>query len=201
MDIHPGTIILLNGTATAGKTSLAKAVQDIFAEPYFHLGLDTYVLDVIPSRYRGSGENTADGVSLVPVTDADTIETEFRFGPFGHRMISAMHHAIAAMAASGHNVVVDYCLQNAAWMDEWVVLWTHFPVVLVHVYCPLDVLEERAAARSDRTGARRGVPRWQFLRGLIHCPYDITIDTSWMDPGEGARSIQRYVRAGSQPSA
>lgn len=201
MQTKPGTIILLNGTAAAGKSSLATAVQDTFPEPCFLLGIDTFVLHVIPARYRGRGERANEGVSLIPVPGADGLETEWRFGPFGHAMMSTMHHAIAATAASGHNVVADYCLQDTAWRDEWIALWAHLPVVLVHVSCPLDVLEERAAARSDRTGPARGVPRWQMLRGLLHCPYDLTIDTSQMDPTEGALHIRRYLDSGSQPTA
>ncbi|MBI2760500.1 MAG: hypothetical protein HYX51_03630 [Chloroflexi bacterium] len=33
-----GTIILLNGTVSAGKTSLARAVQHVIEKPYLHLG-------------------------------------------------------------------------------------------------------------------------------------------------------------------
>ncbi len=201
METPPGTIILLNGTATAGKSSLATAVQETFAEPYLLLGLDTFVIHVSPARYRTRGVNAEEGVSLIPVVGKQQPETEFRFGPFGHALISAMHYAIAAVAASGHNVVVDYCLQDTAWIDEWLALWARLPVVLVHVYCPLDVLEERAAARGDRIGAARGVPRWQFLRGLLHCPYDLTIDTSQTNPTEGALRIQHFLEAGSHAMA
>jgi len=201
MEMKPGTIIVLNGTATAGKSSLARAVQDVFPEPYLHLGLDTFVIHVAPRRYGTRGTHAAEGFSLIPVAGADPSETEFRYGPVAQALTSAMHHAIGSLAESGHNVVVDYCLQDPAWMDEWVVLWSRVPVVLVQVYCPLDVLEERAALRTDRTGLAARVPRWLFLRGLLHCPYDLTVDTSQMSPDEGALAIQRYMHEGSQPAA
>ena len=205
MQTKPGTIILLNGTATAGKSSLAKAVQEAFPEPYLHLGLDTFIIHVAPRRYNSRGTNSVEGVNLIPIVKGDQPETEFRLGPFGQALMSAMHLSIAAVATNGHNVVVDYCLQDIAWMDEWVSLWAFLPVVLVHVYCPLDVLEVRAASRAgaggDRTGAAAGVPRWQFLRGLVHCPYDLTIDTSHMEASAGALLIQRYLDTGSQPTA
>ncbi|MGD9895281.1 MAG: hypothetical protein AB7R89_32795 [Dehalococcoidia bacterium] len=35
-----GTIIVLNGTVSAGKSSIARAVQHVMAEPYIHLGAD-----------------------------------------------------------------------------------------------------------------------------------------------------------------
>lgn len=37
-DTTPGTIILVNGCMSAGKTSIVKAVQRTFDEPYLHLG-------------------------------------------------------------------------------------------------------------------------------------------------------------------
>ena len=36
----PGTIILLNGASSSGKTSILKALQDILEEPYVDAGLD-----------------------------------------------------------------------------------------------------------------------------------------------------------------
>ena len=65
MDAQPGTIILLNGTAAAGKSGLAKAVQETFPEPYFLLGIDTFVLNVLPARYLGRGERGAEGVRVI----------------------------------------------------------------------------------------------------------------------------------------
>lgn len=202
MGVKPGTIILLNGSASAGKSSLAKAVQEAFAEPYFHLGIDTFVAHVGTQRHRTMGTHAAEGVSLIPIAGADPPETEFHFGPAGEALISAMHHAIGAVARAGHGVVVDYILQNPAWMDEWVAVWADLPVLLVHVSCPLAVIEERIANRADRLGAARGGPRWYLLRGgLLHCPYDLTIDTSQVDPANGALQIKRYLDSGVSPTA
>jgi chloramphenicol 3-O phosphotransferase len=46
----PGTIIILNGTSSAGKTSILTALQSILAEPYLHAGLDTFC-KMLPLRY------------------------------------------------------------------------------------------------------------------------------------------------------
>src|SRR5215207_2161075 len=47
-----GTIILLNGTVSAGKTSLARAVQHVMAAPYLHLGAD-FLGAMCAPRYAG----------------------------------------------------------------------------------------------------------------------------------------------------
>ena len=43
-------LILLDGTSSAGKTTLAKAVQDALPTPYLLLGIDTVVF-ALPRRY------------------------------------------------------------------------------------------------------------------------------------------------------
>ncbi|MFI7707649.1 zeta toxin family protein [Nonomuraea sp. NPDC049480] len=51
MELHPdtlfgpaperaGRLVFLNGTPSAGKTTVAKALQEELAEPFFHLSLD-----------------------------------------------------------------------------------------------------------------------------------------------------------------
>jgi chloramphenicol 3-O phosphotransferase len=43
-------IVLLNGTSSSGKTTLAKALQRAMPTPYLHLGIDTVVF-ALPGRW------------------------------------------------------------------------------------------------------------------------------------------------------
>jgi chloramphenicol 3-O-phosphotransferase len=53
-----GTIILLNGTVSAGKTSLARTLQDVMGAPYLHLGAD--ILGAMcPPAYAGGAHTDA----------------------------------------------------------------------------------------------------------------------------------------------
>jgi phospho-2-dehydro-3-deoxyheptonate aldolase len=45
-----GSVILLNGASSAGKSTLANAVQDVMDAPYLHLGIDLF-FDALPQRY------------------------------------------------------------------------------------------------------------------------------------------------------
>jgi len=49
----PGTIILLNGTSSSGKTSIVKALQDSLEEPYLVMGIDRFIW-MLPKRYLNS---------------------------------------------------------------------------------------------------------------------------------------------------
>ena len=37
-----GTILFLNGTSSAGKTTLSRALQELLDEPYQHIALDQF---------------------------------------------------------------------------------------------------------------------------------------------------------------
>ena len=45
-----GTIIILNGTSSAGKTSLVLALQKILPEPFLDSGIDKFIW-MLPERY------------------------------------------------------------------------------------------------------------------------------------------------------
>jgi len=94
-----GTIIVLNGTASAGKSSIARAVQQVMAEPYLHLGADMLGA-MCPPRYAG-GTRVADGFAWVPVPDTDPPQTALVAGPYGHRLVEGLHRAVAALSHAG----------------------------------------------------------------------------------------------------
>lgn len=194
----PGTIILLNGTGSAGKTTLARAIQAVFAVPYLHLGIDTFVGEVSPPW----GAETADFVfTFVPVPDTDPLQVEWRVGPFGHFLVAGLHQAVAALAIMGHNVVVDHCLHDPRWLADCVDRWRDLPVCFVGVRCSPEVLAERLAARTDRTPIAKGVPLWQWHWVHRHAVYDLEVDTSRRSPTDCAREIEQWLQTGAPPTA
>lgn len=40
--MKPGSIVLNNGTSSAGKSTLARALQEAMDEPYLHTGIDHF---------------------------------------------------------------------------------------------------------------------------------------------------------------
>jgi chloramphenicol 3-O phosphotransferase len=158
----PGTIIILNGASSSGKTSLLEVLQERLAEPYLNAGIDKFIW-MLPERYLDR-----------PLWD-DVLGLATKAGATGHTLFSGMHHAIAALARTGNNVLADHVLVEPAWVDECIELFTDLPAYLIGLYCPLEVLEAREKARKNRT---LGQARAQF--GIIHqhCRYDLEVDTS-----------------------
>ena len=181
----PGNIIILNGTSSSGKTSVLRAVQNLFDEPYLDLGIDKFIW-AMPHRYLDR-----------PLWD-DVLGLASTAGQAGHRLVAAMHRAIAAAACSGHHVVADHVLVEPAWLVDCAALFADLPAWLVAIRCPLEVLEERERSRRDRT---LGQARAQFDRVHAHGLYDLEVDTSILSPDECAQAIKHCVQAGHPPMA
>ena len=105
-----GKVIFLNGSSSAGKTTLAIMLQQLLDEPYQHIALDQF-RDGLPGRYRGLnsplGTPGDSGLNIVPTEKAGERVTEVRFGDHGEQMLRGMRQAIAAFAREGNNVIID----------------------------------------------------------------------------------------------
>ncbi len=199
-----GLIILLYGTGSAGKTSIARELQELCPTPLLHLGMDTFYVEVCPPKFLfrmvppgvepGDGADAAEAVLFLEAPDSEAgwaAGTAIVLPPFGARLLSGMHHAVATLAALGNDVVVDHVLWYPPWLRECVALWRDFPVYFVGVRCALPIVEARELARGDRSA--KGVVRWQYSRvhrhGDLALPYDLEVDTGRASPRECAESV------------
>jgi chloramphenicol 3-O phosphotransferase len=181
----PGTIILLNGASSSGKTSILRALQELMPEPYLDAGIDKF-LWMLPKRYLDR-----------PFWD-EVLGLNVRAGQVGHVLISGMHHAIAALSRAGNPVVADHVLVEPCWVAECTGLFADLPAYLVGIRCPLHVLEEREKQRKDRTC---GQAREQFEVVHAHVVYDLEVDTSVSTPQECAQQVRARLQAGDPPQA
>jgi chloramphenicol 3-O phosphotransferase len=161
-----GIVILLNGVSSAGKTTLAHVLQDKLEQPYYYLAQDLFC-QLLSRRHRNQdfwGRTT--------------------------QSVSALHHTIASFSALGLNVIVDHILLDTphtrGWLPECVRLLQTHRVFFVQVWCPLEELERREAARGDR---RIGQARQQFNQRYDNLPYDLTVDTATNSPEACADEI------------
>ncbi|MER8742967.1 chloramphenicol phosphotransferase [Mesorhizobium sp. M1004] len=178
-------IVLLNGVGSAGKSSIARALQTIATEPFLHVQMDAFI-DMLPPALQ----DHADGFSFETVLEDGRPSVVIRSGPVGARTMRGMRHAIAAMAGQGNNLIVDDVIFDEE-IAEYVELLSSFDLHLVGVMAPLEVLEAREAARADRLP---GLARWQYGRVHNGIDYDLEVDTSRLTPLECARRIQERFR-------
>ena len=170
LQMTKGKIIFLNGTSSSGKTSIAKALQQILDEPYLHFSVDSFVM-MLPEQYIFG-------------------KKRWLLGELIHPVVSGVHRCIAASASAGNNIIVDHVLQFPQWLKECVNVLADFPVLFVGVRCPLEELERREQQRNRERGLARG----QFDQVHVHGIYDVEVDTSICDTMECALRIKEVLK-------
>lgn len=193
-----GRIILLNGTSSAGKTTLALAVQRLSATPMHYVSLDQF-RDGMCGRFRGMNSKPAEpgarGLNVVP---APGHATELRFGDVGRLTLRGMRRSIAAIATVGLDVVVDDLLLEPSFLDDYLDVLDGFAVTFVGVRCALDVVNERERARPDRFP---GTAEAHHQRVHAGCRYDVQVDTSAHPPRRCAEMVLAAADAAATPTA
>jgi chloramphenicol 3-O phosphotransferase len=174
-----GQIILLNGASSSGKSSVARALQAHLDQPYWHISID---------HLRDAGVLPLDRVRSGAFTWA-----EMR-GPF----FAGFEGSLLAYVQAGNNLVVEYIIEDEAWMRRVVRLLHGIDVFFVGVHCDLDTLEQRERQRGDR---RLGDARRDFFTIHRHAIYDVEVDTSSTSADSNAERIIAAHKVRTRPSA
>ena len=161
------SVIFLNGCTSAGKSSVAKAVQDQLSAPFLLTGIDD-AFSMLPANLH----NNPDGFFFD--RDRDGL-VRLNFGSFGSATLKAHIRSVAAIARTGMNLILDEVILTADLRKEWVEHLSGTDVMLVGVRCDLQELERRERERGDRV---IGQARGQY--NIVHADmcYDLEIDTT-----------------------
>lgn len=168
------TAIVLHGPTSAGKSSLAKALQAIAPVPAFHIALDAFV------TMSNRGDMRSDEERL----QAYRIHCE------------NLRSTLTRLADTQFDIILDLVLRDEAELDACLQVLCRRPVYTVRVWAPLSVLEERERAREDRAA---GMAREQAGHPAYDRAYDLAIDTSICSPEQGAAAIRRFIRERTEP--
>jgi chloramphenicol 3-O phosphotransferase len=202
--VQTGAIILINGSSSAGKTTIARALRRALDQPYLRIDDDNF-RGMLPERYFIGPDHTWIAIDP-PVGDikrqayyirttrvGDETRMDIQSGPVGEAFRRGQRAAIAAFAEAGNNVIYVDVLFDRSDIAEYVELWREFTVWMVGVHCPLAEIERRERARGDRLV---GHARWHFDLVHAHAVYDVEVDSSLNDSEECARLIVARMGAG-----
>jgi chloramphenicol 3-O phosphotransferase len=188
-----GRVILLNGTSSSGKTTIARAFQRLAPDPWLRLGIDSF-WGAVDGRWMEFGERASEGFRWV-----DRGEKGFEIvpGQAGQRLASGMRAAVASAARAGNDVIADDVLLDRGWLAQWAAALAGFETLFVAVVVPLDVLEERERRRGDRI---LGESRAQV--DVVHAglSYDLELDGT-ADPQRSAADIESALEGVPRPRA
>lgn len=193
-------IILLNGSSSSGKTTLARKLQQLLPGAYQHMALDQF-RDGLPDRYRGLNSPAespgAQGMNVVPIDLQGERVTAIEFGSHGEQMLRGMRRAVAAFASQGNNVIVDDLLFKPEYLHDYAVALKDYQVWCVGVHCSLARVNEREA---KRTGRFPGTATSHYHQVHAHdLAYDVEVDTTDLDASSCAARI--IARLQAEPTA
>ena len=155
--MEKGKIIFLNGVSSAGKTTLAKILQEKLPDLFLAFGADTFVY-MAPTKYINHKH-----------PDCGTVIS---------KAVSIMPHTVKLFSDMGFNLIIDHVLgkpsaaNNGAY--EFVEPLHDYPVLFVHVTCPVEELRRREEERGDR---KIGQAENQLSTLYPQDTYDLTVDT------------------------
>jgi chloramphenicol 3-O phosphotransferase len=90
-------VIVLNGTSSSGKSSIARCLQSLLPEPWLTIGLDDLISAVPPAMLKSE-----DGLTF-------TSDGRVIVGPDYRRLEVTWSHGVAAMAHAGLHRLLHRC--------------------------------------------------------------------------------------------
>jgi chloramphenicol 3-O phosphotransferase len=186
-------IIYLNGPSSAGKTTLARELQNKLEQPFLVLGIDQMIF-MMPAKLNDwQHETEALGFSWLPVKDERGITTAYKIhlGPFGKHMVRALKDIAVTLARSGHNLIIDDVSFGKEQVNEWRKALKDFNVLWVGITAPLEIIEKREKERADR---KIGSARYQAEHVHTGVIYDRMIDTYQQTLEENVALIEQLLQ-------
>ena len=168
-------IIYLNGPSSSGKTTLAKALQDSFEEPFLHLGIDK-IIGFMPAKINNwAGGPAPLGFCWKPDVDPTGHPIyHVHAGPFAKRIVRSLKDIALLLASQQYNLIIDDVAFGTVEVEEWKQVLKNYNVLYVGVITPLEILEQRERSRGDRCA---GSARGQYFKVHENVAYDLEIDT------------------------
>jgi chloramphenicol 3-O phosphotransferase len=205
-----GNVVLLNGTSSSGKTSVALALQEIMDAPYVYVGIDhtprvhskfhavsdgvdPATSDYFLLVYGGGSVRTETRTESGEIVYSGGPITEVRLGPGALKLLVGMYRSIAGFATAGVDVVDDDVIYDRRVLKAAVDALGESAVLFVGLRLPLVEAERPERERGDRGPG--GAAAWYELVHA-HGIYDLEIDTSLLSPLDCAHKIKAALENG-----
>ena len=164
----PSTAIVLHGPTSAGKSSLARALQATAPSPAFHISLDAFVCMSNRRDMRSDAERA----------EAYKLHCE------------NLRSTLARVVQTHFDLIVDLVLRDEAEFQACLKAVSPRTTYLIGVTAPLEVLEARERLRDNRA---LGIAREQVADPVYQRKYDLVLDTSKVSPETGAAAIRELI--------
>lgn len=189
-------IILLNGTSSSGKTTVAKILQEKYEGVLLLYGIDTLVQTAFPEKCD------------YPPYDEQAIKATFRevdghphatltVMPYMYPVYRAAVEFCRDLSERGYNLIIDEVLFDEERVTQYFEILDREKVYFIGIKPERDVVVRREKERKDRVlGLAAG------LYDAVYHPlfsYDLILDTGVLTPQEGADKILDYLSQNDSP--
>lgn len=183
-------IVILNGSSSAGKTSLVKAIQHLSKEFWLTFGFDS-IIDAMPSKLVGSRKEATEGFHFVSNFEKGFPITEIKVGSIGEKASNLAPKIVKLLVDNGFNIIVDEVIWEKKNLESYDLALKNHQVYYVKVGCELSVNEEREILRGDR---HLGMARFLNTKMRdLDWSYDLEIDTSQTNSFTNAKKILKFI--------
>lgn len=172
-------VIVLNGSSSSGKTTIARCLKTILPVPWISLSIDNLLSALPPSLMDSDG-----GITFGE-------HGEIAIGKGFREIASAWMAGVGAMARAGGRIIYDDVFLSGGESQER--LRKHLvdlTVLWVGVRCDAGVVAGREIARGDRIVGGAASQSIKVHEGVT---YDVEVDTTSTESLECARAIAELV--------
>lgn len=190
-----GTVIILNGPSSAGKSSIQKAFQQLMMpDLWCRTGIDMLLEAVMPmiTTENLSFWQSANPIRWVEQTEdaqGNIVFTIF-LGDQGKKVAYAMNSAIAAYAQNGCNVIVDYIAYDPEWLTDLEQKIKGIKAYYIAVDISLATLEQREKSSST---SPEGHARSHYFTVYGNIDYNLRVNSEQNTPQEIAEQIKGLI--------
>ena len=169
------TVVVLNGTSSSGKTTIARALQETAPRLLLNFSIDS-ILSGLPAS------------ALERIVRGDDISDLDYPG-----LVRGYYACVRELLILGRDLIIDNAITARDRAELLVNAVASHHVVMVGLDCAPEVLAGRERARGDR---QLGMAAAQHARIHAWLQYDLRIDTAHISAEAAAREIVRVMETG-----
>ena len=162
------TLILLNGTSSSGKSTIARAFQELAPSAFLNFSIDSILYTLPPAMLRRLARGEPDPALDYPALDA------------------AFFGCVRELLSRGLDLVIDNAITRPEQVEQLAAATAGHRAITVGLTCDAETLVAREAARGDR---RPGIALRQLEKIHALLRYDLMLDSAALSPEAAAARI------------
>lgn len=191
-------IILLNGTSSAGKTTLARILQQRYDGVLLLYGVDTMVQGAFPLK---CDEPPWDEHAIqLELSEQDgSPVAKLQVSPYMYPVYRSAVQFYQLLSAQGYDLIVDELLFDAHRIDPYFDLLANETVHFIGVQPDREVVVQRERERGDRIPGLAAGLYDEVYHPLFE--YDLLLDTGRLTAEQAADQLLSHLAREHHPSA